>query len=63
MESPDGAQRQGYFDAQGVAVSFPHPQLGIVSSLLEGKADLALATIDNLVAYQEGGRGEDPGQS
>lgn len=50
------AQRQGYFEAQGVAValSYTPNSAFLVSSVLEGKADLALATIDNLVAYQEG---------
>jgi ABC-type nitrate/sulfonate/bicarbonate transport system substrate-binding protein len=50
------AQRQGYFEAQGVAVqlSYTPNSAFLVASLLDGKADIALATIDNLVAYQEG---------
>src|SRR5215468_4003318 len=50
------AQRQGYFAAQGVAVelSYTPNSAFLITSLLDGKADLALATIDNLVAYQEG---------
>ena len=50
------AQRQGYFEAQGVAVQLAYTPNSafLVTSLLEGKVDIALATIDNLVAYQEG---------
>ena len=50
------AQRQGYFAANGVAVQVGYtPSSGfLVASLFEGKYDVALALIDNLVAYQEG---------
>jgi len=50
------AQRQGYFEAQGVAValSYTPNSAFLVTSVLDGKVDIALATIDNLVAYQEG---------
>jgi ABC-type nitrate/sulfonate/bicarbonate transport system substrate-binding protein len=50
------AQRQGYFDANGVAVQLAYTPNSafLVTSLLDGKVDIALATIDNLVAYQEG---------
>ena len=50
------AQRQGFFDAQNVTVQLTYtPNSGfLVASLLEGKFDIGLALIDNLVAYQEG---------
>ena len=50
------AQRQGYFEAQGVAValSYTPNSAFLVTAVLDGKVDIALATIDNLVAYQEG---------
>jgi ABC-type nitrate/sulfonate/bicarbonate transport system substrate-binding protein len=50
------AQRQGYFGAQGIAVqlSYTPSSAFLVTALFDGKVDLALATIDNLVAYQEG---------
>lgn len=50
------AQRQGFFEANGVAVQYAYtPSSGfLVASLLDGKSDIALALIDNLVAYQEG---------
>jgi len=50
------AQRQGFFEANGVAVQLAYtPNSGfLMTSLFDGKADLALATIDNLIAYQEG---------
>jgi ABC-type nitrate/sulfonate/bicarbonate transport system substrate-binding protein len=50
------AQRQGFFEANGVTVllSYTPTSVFLVTSLLEGKYDLALAGIDNLVAYQEG---------
>jgi len=49
-------QRQGYFEANGVSVQLAYtPNSGfLVTALFDGKADIALATIDNLVAYQEG---------
>ena len=50
------AQRNGLFEAQGLAVQLAYtPTSGfLVTSVLDGKADLAFATIDNVVAYQEG---------
>ncbi|HEY1329177.1 MAG TPA: ABC transporter substrate-binding protein [Casimicrobiaceae bacterium] len=50
------AQRQGYFAANGLAVQLAYtPNSGfLVASLLEGREDLGLALIDNLVAYDEG---------
>jgi ABC-type nitrate/sulfonate/bicarbonate transport system substrate-binding protein len=50
------AQRQGYFAANGVAVQLAYtPNSGyLVASLFENRADLALALIDNLIAYDEG---------
>ena len=50
------AQRQGFFEANGVAVQLAYtPNSGfLIASLFDGKSDIALALIDNLVAYQEG---------
>ena len=50
------AQRQGFFRANGVDVqlSYTPSSAALVTSLFEGKSDIALALIDNLVAYQEG---------
>jgi len=50
------AQRNGLFEAQGVAVQLAYtPSSGfLVTSVLDGKADVAFATIDNVIAYQEG---------
>jgi ABC-type nitrate/sulfonate/bicarbonate transport system substrate-binding protein len=50
------AQRQGYFAANGLAVQVSYtPSSGfLVASLFDGRNDIALALIDNLVAYQEG---------
>ena len=50
------AQRQGYFEANGVSVQLDFtPNSGfLVKSLFDGSHDIALALIDNLVAYQEG---------
>src|SRR5215204_6124005 len=50
------AQRQGYFEANGVSVvlSYTPTSAFLVTSLLDGKFDIAFATIDNLIAYQEG---------
>jgi ABC-type nitrate/sulfonate/bicarbonate transport system substrate-binding protein len=49
-------QRQGLFEANGVSVQLAYTPNSafLVTSLLDGKVDLAFATIDNLVAYQEG---------
>jgi ABC-type nitrate/sulfonate/bicarbonate transport system substrate-binding protein len=50
------AQRNGLFEAQGLNVQLSYtPTSGfLVGSVLEGRADVAFATIDNVVAYQEG---------
>jgi len=50
------AQRQGFFDAQGVAVqlSYTPTSAFLVSALLEDRVDIAFAVFDNVVAYQEG---------
>lgn len=50
------AQRQGFFEANGVAVQLSYtPSSGfLISSLFDGKQDVALALMDNLIAYQEG---------
>jgi ABC-type nitrate/sulfonate/bicarbonate transport system substrate-binding protein len=50
------AQRQGFFDAQGVAVqlSYTPTSAFLVNAVLEGRVDLAFAVFDNVVAYQEG---------
>jgi ABC-type nitrate/sulfonate/bicarbonate transport system substrate-binding protein len=50
------AQRQGFFEANGVSVqlSYTPTSVYLVTSLLDGKFDLALAGMDNIVAYQEG---------
>src|SRR5947207_8610299 len=50
------AQRQGFFDAQGVAVqlSYTPTSAFLVNALLENRVDLAFAVFDNVVAYQEG---------
>ena len=50
------AQRQGFLEANGVQVQLAYtPSSGfLVTALLDGKADLAFAVIDNVIAYQEG---------
>ena len=50
------AQRNGLFEAHGVSVQLAYtPSSGfLVTSVLDGKADIAFATIDNVIAYQEG---------
>jgi len=50
------AQRQGFFEANGVSVqiSWTPSSAYLVSSLLEDRFEIALAAIDNLIAYQEG---------
>ena len=50
------AQRQGFFDAQGVAVqlSYTPTSAFLVNGLLEGRFDIAFAVFDNVVAYREG---------
>ena len=50
------AQRNGLFEAQGLAVQLAYtPTSGfLVTSVLDGKADIGFAAIDNVIAYQEG---------
>ncbi len=50
------AQRQGFFGANGVTVQTTYtPSSGfLIASLFDGRQDVALALMDNLVAYQEG---------
>src|SRR5437660_3916598 len=50
------AQRQGFFEANGVSVQLSYtPSSGfLIASLFDGKQDIALALMDNLIAYQEG---------
>lgn len=50
------AQSQGYFAANGIAVKLtPTPNsVFLVQELMAGRFDLAMATFDNIVAYQEG---------
>jgi ABC-type nitrate/sulfonate/bicarbonate transport system substrate-binding protein len=50
------AQRQGFFEANGVAVTIAWTPSSayLVTALLDGRFEIALAGIDNLVAYQEG---------
>jgi ABC-type nitrate/sulfonate/bicarbonate transport system substrate-binding protein len=50
------AQRQGFFEAQGLAVqlSYTPTSVFLVTAMLEGRADIAFAGFDNVVAYQEG---------
>ena len=49
-------QRQGFFEANGVAVQLAYTPSStyLVQSLFDGKSDIATAAIDNLIAYQEG---------
>jgi ABC-type nitrate/sulfonate/bicarbonate transport system substrate-binding protein len=50
------AQRQGFFEANGVTVQLTYtPNSGaLITGLYDGRYDIALATIDNFIAYQEG---------
>jgi ABC-type nitrate/sulfonate/bicarbonate transport system substrate-binding protein len=50
------AQRQGLFEANGVAVALSYTPTSVfqMTGLLDGKFDIALTAIDNVVAYQEG---------
>jgi len=49
-------QRQGFFEANGVSVTIAWTPSSayLITALLDGRYDIALAGIDNLVAYQEG---------
>ncbi|HKE42036.1 MAG TPA: ABC transporter substrate-binding protein [Casimicrobiaceae bacterium] len=55
------AQRQGFFAKQGVDVNLRYTpnSVYLMTGLVEGRFDIATASIDNLVAYQEG-QGEVP---
>ncbi|HEY2187200.1 MAG TPA: ABC transporter substrate-binding protein, partial [Caldimonas sp.] len=55
------AQRQGFFEKQGIAIELAYtPSSGaLINGLMAGRYDIALAAIDNLVAYQEG-QGDGP---
>ncbi len=50
------AQRQGFFEEQGVTVqlSYTPSSVYLITRLLDGMFDIGLAGIDNVVAYQEG---------
>jgi len=50
------AQRQGFFEANGVTVtlSYTPTSVYLITALLDAKFDIALALMDNVVAYQEG---------
>jgi ABC-type nitrate/sulfonate/bicarbonate transport system substrate-binding protein len=50
------AQRQGFFEAQGLAVqiSYTPTSVFLVTALLEDRVDIAFAGFDNVVAYEEG---------
>ncbi|HEY1459659.1 MAG TPA: ABC transporter substrate-binding protein [Casimicrobiaceae bacterium] len=50
------AQRQGFFESNGVDVRVAYTPSSdvLVAGLFDGRYDIALATIDNFVAYQEG---------
>lgn len=55
------AQRQGFFAGHGLTVNITYTpnSVYLMTNLIEGKYDLAVTAIDNLVAYQEG-QGEAP---
>jgi len=50
------AQRQGFFEANGLAVQLTYTPTSafLVTGLFEGKFQIALASIDNVIAYDEG---------
>ena len=50
------AQRQGFFEANGVTVQLTYTpnSVFLITALLDGKFEIGLAGIDNIVAYQEG---------
>jgi ABC-type nitrate/sulfonate/bicarbonate transport system substrate-binding protein len=50
------AQRQGFFEANGVAVqlSYTPNSAALLTGLFDGRYEIALATIDNFIACQEG---------
>jgi ABC-type nitrate/sulfonate/bicarbonate transport system substrate-binding protein len=50
------AQRQGFFEGNGVTVQLSYTPSSevLITGLFDGRFDIALATIDNFIAYQEG---------
>jgi ABC-type nitrate/sulfonate/bicarbonate transport system substrate-binding protein len=50
------AQRQGFFEANGVSVqlSYTPTSVYLITKVLDGTFDIALGGMDNVVAYQEG---------
>ena len=50
------AQRQGFFARHGIAVNITNTpnSVYLMKNLIEGKFDLTVTAMDNLVAYQEG---------
>ena len=50
------AQRQGFFARHGIEVNITHTpnSVFLMKNLIEGKFDLTVTAMDNLVAYQEG---------
>jgi ABC-type nitrate/sulfonate/bicarbonate transport system substrate-binding protein len=59
------AQRQGFFEANGVSVQLTNtPTSGfLITALYDGRFDIALASVDNFVAYNEGqGEAKLPGE-
>lgn len=50
------AQKQGFFAKHGIEVSITHTpnSVFLMKNLIEGKFDLTVTAMDNLVAYQEG---------
>lgn len=50
------AQAQGFFEENGVqvALTFTPTSTFLISSLFEGTQDVGVASIDNVIAYQEG---------
>jgi len=50
------AQRQGFFAKHGIAVNITYTpdSVYMMTNLIDGKYDVAVSSVDNLVAYQEG---------
>ena len=50
------AQRQGFFEANGISVQVHYTpnSAALVAGLFDGRYQIALATMDNFIAYQEG---------
>ena len=50
------AQRQGFFDANGIAVQLHYTpnSAALITGLFDGRYQIAMATMDNFIAYQEG---------